>query len=173
MEQWKAIQGYEGRYEVSNLGRVRSLDLVLSNGHFYRGQIISPRKNNGGYMLVNLSRSNKVRTFSLHRLVANAFIANVSNCKQVNHINEDKTDNRAVNLEWCSASYNTRYGHRNDTMINQRKKAVCQFTMDGNLVNNFPILSLAARETGINAAHICDVCKGKRKSAGGYVWKYA
>lgn len=172
MEQWKPIPGYEGRYEVSDLGRVRSLDHVLPNGHFYKGQIIAPRKNNGGYMLVNLSRSNNIRTFSLHKLVALVFVDNPNQLSQVNHINEDKTDNRADNLEWCTASYNTSYGHRNDTMINHRKKAVCQLTMSGEVVEIFPILNEAARRTGVNAAHICDVCKGKRNRAGGYIWKY-
>lgn len=75
--------------------------------------------------------------------------------------------------EWCSESYNCRYGKRNLSMIEKKRKPVLQLSVDGDLINRFEVLNDASRITGINAAHICDVCKGKRKSAGGYVWKYA
>ena len=177
MEQWKSIPGYEGRYEVSNYGRVRSLvHQTPTKGGSMRtspGRLLRLCQSSNGRLKVHLSSPDSRKWYNVHRLVAIAFCKGWFEGAVVNHIDEDPLNNRADNLEWCTQSYNCKYGHRNDTMISQRKKAVNQFTMDGNLIATFQILNIAARETGINAAHICDVCKGKRKSAGGYVWKYA
>lgn len=137
------------------------------------GRILVQRISNNGRPKVHLSNCSFKRWYSVHRLVAFAFCEGYFYGAQVNHIDEDPKNNRADNLEWCTASYNCKYGHRNDTMINQRKRAVNQYTTDGALINVFPILNDAARETGISAAHICDVCRGKRKTAGGYKWEYS
>lgn len=102
-EQWRDVEGYEGMYQVSDLGRVRSLK-------FGKVRVLSPSKNKYGYLCVGLSKENKRKTVKVHRLVAVAFIPNSDESKTIiNHINEDKTDNRVENLEWCTAQYNVTY----------------------------------------------------------------
>ena len=118
MEQeiWKDIHGYEGLYQVSNMGRVKSLSHVIlrSNGfpQSFGERILSPRNSNG-YRCVSLCRVTK-KTFYVHRLVADAFIPNPNGYKEINHKNEDKADNRVENIEWCSRRYNLLYGCRGD-----------------------------------------------------------
>lgn len=102
-EQWRDIDGYDGMYQVSDLGRVRSKK-------YGSWKVLSTRKNRKGYLRLDLSRDGNRKNASVHRLVAQAFIPNDDDNKtQINHINEDKTDNRAVNLEWCTAQYNITY----------------------------------------------------------------
>lgn len=172
MEERKTIEGYDGRYEVSSHGRIRSVSMFLGN-HIYHGKVLSPTIATNGYLKVNLILRGKKKTCLVHRLVTKAFIENRKNLPQVNHKDEIKTNNNVDNLEWCSESYNCNYGKRNFLLIEKTRKPVLQLSVDGNLINRFEVLNDASRITGINAAHICDVCKGKRKLAGGYVWKYA
>lgn len=117
-EEWRDIKGYEGLYQVSNLGRVRSLDrkFIKSNGrmHSRKGKVLAPNTNPKGYFFVNISDINhKITPTRIHRLVAEAFIPNPNNLPQVNHIDEDKSNNSITNLEWCTNRYNTMYGTRN------------------------------------------------------------
>lgn len=113
IEEWRKIVGYEGLYEVSSLGRVRSLDRYLKNGHcsyrLHKGKVLSPAKNTNGYFSVCLQG----KRFMIHRLVAQAFIPNIDNLPQVNHKDEDKANNSVDNLEWCDNIYNMNYGTRN------------------------------------------------------------
>ena len=113
-EEWRPIGGYEGLYEVSNLGRVRSVDrYVKSKGESYwlrKGKMLSPAKDKNGYLKVNLYCNGKCKTINVHRLVAQEFIPNPDNLPQINHKDEDKTNNRVDNLEWCDAKYNINYG---------------------------------------------------------------
>ena len=117
IEEWRSIEGYEGLYEVSNTGRVRSVDryVVDSLGHrkFYKGKVLIPVKSNLGYLLVSLCCNGKHKMFLVHRLVAQVFIENPDNLPEVNHLDEDKTNNRVDNLEFCDRSYNINYGLRN------------------------------------------------------------
>ena len=102
-EQWKAIDGYDGLYEVSSLGSVRSLK-------YGNVRVLKPQKDKGGYLYVNLYRDRKMKHLYVHRLVAQAFIPNDDKSKtQINHRNEDKTENKVSNLEWCTAQYNMTY----------------------------------------------------------------
>lgn len=115
-EIWKDIKGYEGIYQVSNLGRVKSLPRFhkTKNGYYSKVKILTPIKNDRGYLLVGLSKEWKKQKIFVHRLVAEAFIPNPNNLPQVNHINEFEKDNNCVeNLEWCSCKYNCNYGTRN------------------------------------------------------------
>ena len=113
MEEWKNVIGYEGLYEVSNKGNVRNVR---------RNTLLKLSKTNDGYIQVHLYK-NGIRTgFKVHRLVAQAFIPNPDNLPEVNHKDEDKTNNNVTNLEWCTAKYNVNYGHRTENAINTRVK---------------------------------------------------
>ena len=113
MEEWKNVIGYEGLYEVSNKGNVRNVR---------RNTLLKLSKTNYGYIQVHLYK-NGIRTgLRVHRLVAQAFIPNPDNLPEVNHLDEDKTNNRVDNLEWCTAKYNVNYGHRTENAINTRVK---------------------------------------------------
>lgn len=118
-EVWKAIDGYEGLYQVSNLGRVRSLDRIKNN-HFYKGKVLKELKDRDGYSIVNLYGCKISKTHKVHRLVALAFVANPKNLHQVNHIDENKGNNAASNLEWCTPWYNLTYGSRRGSMVGIR-----------------------------------------------------
>lgn len=118
MEQWKDIAGYEGLYKVSNLGRVKSLDRTFIRSderlHNKAGRILKPANTTRGYLCVNLSDINhNIKRVVIHRLVVQAFIPNPNNYPQVNHKDENKTNNIVDNLEWCSNIYNCMYGTRN------------------------------------------------------------
>lgn len=120
-EIWKDIKGYEKLYQVSNLGRIRSLDRIILqyNGYddgerLYKGKILKPCIKPNGYSQVGLWKDKKVKWFIIHRLVAETFIPNPENKPQVNHKDENKQNNNIKNLEWCSCSYNINYGTRND-----------------------------------------------------------
>lgn len=112
-EIWKAIEGYEGLYEVSNLGRVRNLDKVDSMGRFWKGKILTACQQRGNYLYVQLSKDGKQKPMKIHRLVAKAFIPNPDNKPQVNHKDCNKANNRADNLEWVTNQENIDHGKRN------------------------------------------------------------
>lgn len=109
-EIWKPVVGYEGLYEVSSYGRVRSLDRYDSKNRFWKGRILKLSDDGRGYLDVQLCSNGKVKHHLVHRMVAQAFIPNPDNLPQVNHRDEDKTNNRVENLEMCDAKYNINYG---------------------------------------------------------------
>lgn len=109
VEEWKPIKDYEGLYEISSNGRVKSLNYNKTG----REQILKPIKNRFGYLQIILNQNGKKKHFSVHRLVAQAFISNIENKPCINHKDEDKTNNKVENLEWCTVSYNNNYGTRN------------------------------------------------------------
>lgn len=114
-EVWSDIKDYEGYYQVSNHGRVRSVDRYVikdrtGNLAFKKSRIIAINKQNSGYLYVTLNKCNKNKNFLVHRLVAEAFIPNPDNLEQVNHKDEVKTNNYVDNLEWCTRKYNCNYG---------------------------------------------------------------
>lgn len=114
MEEWRPVVGYEGLYEVSNTGRVRSVDRYDNRNCFRKGKVLSPGKNTKGYLSVVLNCNGKRKTITVHRLVAEAFLLNPDNLPEVNHRDEDKTNNRVDNLEFCDHKYNLNYGTRQD-----------------------------------------------------------
>lgn len=176
-EIWLPVKGYEGRYEVSDQGRVRSLRYL---GHVGKVQILKPGNTHGGYLQVPLCRDSQRKMLRVHRLVAEAFCPNPCPEKfnQVNHIDENKLNNAAQNLEWCDVKYNSNFGTRNDriakTLINhpEKSKQVEQLDKHGNLLATYPSINEAERLTRTNHSHICECCQGKLKSTGGYVWRY-
>ena len=109
MEEWKSIPGYEGLYEVSSYGRVRSVDRYDNRNCFRKGKVLSPGIRLDGYLIINLCCNGKYKTISVHRLVALTFLPNPDNLPCVNHKDEDKTNNRVDNLEWCTQQYNLNY----------------------------------------------------------------
>ena len=167
MEHWKSIAGYEGLYEVSDLGRVKSL-------WYGKEKILKPTKDTQGYLLVGLHKEGQKKMSFVHRLVAKAFIQNPNNLETVNHKDEVKTNNVASNLEWMSQKDNINYGTHNKRSSEKRSKQVQMFDKStGELLATFPSTVEAERITGIYKSNISACCKGKYKSAGGYVWKYA
>ena len=178
-ETWKDVIGYVGLYQVSDLGRIRSLgrECNSKNGSKQRKRerILTQEVTIHGYCRVRLfDAEGKAKHFAVHRLVMNAFVGILD--EDINHINEIKTDNRLTNLEYCTHRYNCNYGTRN-TRISEKNsginsRAVLQIK-DGIIINRFSSRLKAESETGIDASHIGMVCAGKRKSAGGYKWRNA
>lgn len=159
-EEWRNISGFEGMYEVSNLGNVKSY--VVDK----QGKLMIPGNNKKGYKQLILRKNGKAYSRKVHRLVAEAFLENTNNYPQINHIDEDKANNNANNLEWCSAKYNVNYGSRKKV----RGKPVYRYDSEGNLIDIWATTLDASKELGIPRANILGCIKGKRKTAGGYVW---
>ena len=139
-EIWKKIEGYEN-YEVSSEGRVRS----LGNDKTRKTKILRLLMSSNGYLQVGLSKEGKKKFFSVHRLVAVTFVPNMFNLNEVNHINEDKTDNRAENLMWCSRKENCNFGTRTQRMSENRSKSVLQFSKSGEFIQEWPSESFRFR----------------------------
>ena len=117
-EIWRPIEGYEGLYEVSSYGRVRSLDRYDNRNCFRKGKVLSPIKDKDGYIQVSLYYNRKMYKKYVHRIVAEAFLPNPDNLPEVNHKDEDKTNNNVTNLEWCDRKYNLSYGSRQERYRN-------------------------------------------------------
>ena len=162
-EIWKDVVGYEGLYEVSNLGRVRR-----------DGKILKPTKIKNGYLYVGLHKNGIQKTVRVHRLVASAFIPNPQNLPCVNHKDEDKTNNAVDNLEWCTSQYNANYGTRNERVAEKLSKPILQYDLNGNFIREWPSASKVEEETGISNGNISMCCLGRYgfKTAGGFVWRY-
>lgn len=160
-EQWKPIKDYENLYEVSNLGRVKSL-------HKGTERILNAGKCSG-YFFVNLYKDGKKKTHLVHRLVAQSFLDNPHSLPCINHKDENPLNNRVENLEWCDVKYNNNYG----TRIKRISKAVLQFTLDGQLVKEWKSTQEAERN-GFDSGNICRCCnnKNKFKTHRGYKWVY-
>ena len=118
IEEWKSVVGYEGLYEVSSYGRVRSLDRYDRMNRFWKGRILNLCTDGGGYLFVALSSNGKEKNYLVHRMVAQAFIPNPDNLPEVNHKDEDKMNNSVDNLEWCDREYNINYGTIKDRIRN-------------------------------------------------------
>lgn len=172
-EIWKDIIGYEGLYQISNLGRVKSLPrhrVVGWADYWSEEKILKQSINNGGYKYLWLHKNGERKTYKIHRLVATAFLENPHNYRCVNHKDENRQNNIADNLEWCTHSYNNSYGSRGDKFRKAIGKSVLQYTKDGLFIREWCCTRVAERAVGIR--NICDCCNGKRKSVGGFIWKY-
>ena len=171
METWKNIKGYEGLYQVSSMGRVKSLERKDCLGRIVKERVLKPGMDKDGYLFVNLCAGGK-RTFFVHRLVCQAFHENPGNKPQVNHLNEAKTDNRACNLEWATAKENLNHGTHNERMAKTLSKPICQYTLDEKIVKTWASLTEVQRQTGFSKGNISEVANGNRKTAYGFIWKY-
>lgn len=183
-EIWKEIPNYEGLYQVSNLGNVRSMDryIVGKDGipQKRKGVLMQKQVINSGYLVVGLRKDGKKKTKLLHRLVASAFIENPNSLKYVNHKDENKSNNCASNLEWCTPKYNANYGtaieklslsHKNHPALS---KKILMFDKKGRKLKEFLSIHDASRATGIKDYNISRCCNNVKyyNSAGGYVWKF-
>ena len=166
MEIWKDIKGYEGLYQVSNLGRVKSL-------YFSKEKILTAHICKG-YQRIGLSKNGKQTLYYIHVLVAETFISNPFNLPEVNHKDENKLNNAVSNLEWCNRLYNNNYGTRNKriskTHLNHPDQSKSVQCIETGIT--YPSAHEAARQTGIDYSKICAVCRGERNTTGGYHWKY-
>lgn len=179
MEEWKNIEGYEGLYQISNYGRVKSLSRKVwqFNKYVITQEFIMKNKNSkDGYKRIILCKDGKYKTFLVHRLVAKHFLNNINNLPYINHKDENKDNNSVDNLEYCTAKYNCNYGNHNINLINsiKRKKKTLQYDLNGNLIKEWISASSASKGTGISKCNIIACCNNKEhyKTAGGYVWRY-
>ena len=171
-ERWLPVVGYEGLYEVSSLGRVKSLNYHRTG----KEQLLKHKKSGSGYFQVQLWKNGKDKWMLVHRLVAEAFIPNPYNLQFVNHKDENKLNNCVENLEWCDAKYNNNYGNRNERisakLTNHEKKSKPVLCVETGIV--YPSAREAGRCTGANNSHIIECCKGKKyKTTKGFHWQYA
>ena len=164
-EIWKPVRNYKGLYEVSNKGRVKSLNYR----HTGKEGIMKPHDNGRGYLQVQLCKDGKYKRYLVHVLVATAFLDNADNLPEVNHKDEDKTNNCVENLEYCSKLYNCNYGTRNKKI----SKPVFSVDKKSGLIMWWQSAHEAERALGINNGNIIKCCKGKIKSVGGHIWFYA
>ena len=169
-EIWRDIEGYEGLYQVSNFGRVKSLNYRRT----CKEKLLKAYKDKEGYLHVSLCKDGKTKTYSIHRLVAQEFIPNPYNLPQVNHKDENKTNNRVYNLEWCSVKYNINYGTRNKRQSESRtnytkfsKQVLC---VETGVI--YPSTSQVEREFGFSKASISRCCLRKQKTCGRFHWRY-
>jgi|LGVF01.2.fsa_nt_gb hypothetical protein len=182
-EIWKGIKDYKF-HEVSNLGRIRSLDKVLviwnhtkkgfSKQH-RKGKILINQKSNRGYNIITLCQNNTYKTFSIHRLVALAFIPNPLNKATVNHKDFNQQNNTVDNLEWCTQKENIQHAFDNGRIEkNKNGKKVAMLDKSGNFIRSFESNANAGRYLGNKEYHkkICECALGHQNTAYGYKWKY-
>ena len=164
-EIWCPIKGFEGLYDVSDQGRVKSLK-------FGKERVLNPVRDGGGYLFVILYKNREHKICKVHRLVAKTFIPNPDNLPQVNHKDEDKENNSVQNLEWCDSKYNINYGTRNQRVSEKHSKSVLQFTKDGEFVREWKSTNDVQRNLGYFHNNISNCCNGKCKSSNGFIWKF-
>ena len=173
-EIWCDVKGYEGLYQVSNKGRVKSLARVDSLGRRVNERILSPGKDRDGYLFVVLTKNGEHKKYLVHRLVLMAFnpVDNIDNL-QVNHIDEVKTNNHLSNLEWCNSLYNNTYNDRHKKIAEKNSIPLVQIDASTNkIVNVWKSSKDAAREGGFTKQNIIACCKGRLKTHGGFRWCY-
>lgn len=187
-EIWKDINDYEGSYQVSNYGNIRSLTRKVNKWDgekTIKGQLIKQELNNSGYYKVSLYKSQKYKHFYIHRLIATHFISNPENKPCVNHINGIKADNMAENLEWCTRSENSKHAFKLGLLKchlpsmkgvhgynHQSSKPVLQYDLNGNFIREFPNAMEIKRELGFSNSYISSCCNERYKKAYGFIWKF-
>lgn len=198
-EIWKDVKGYEGLYQVSNLGKVKSLSRKIKEKNnrlrMINEKILKQAIDKNGYCKVTLSKNKERLIFSVHRLVATMFIPNKNNYPCVNHIDSNRQNNNVSNLEWCTHKENTQWAIKTGRFENARvvqrertiknklgknhifankatKRKVGQYSLDGKLIAIYESMTKASLETGIKVQSISYVCNNKSKTGGGYKWKF-
>lgn len=180
-EIWEDVPGYEGSYQVSNYGRIKSLPryVLYSDGreYFYDGVLLKQKHDHGGYCCVELTKNSKLETFKVHRLVASVFIPNPNNLPQINHKDENKDNNRVENLEWCDSYYNNNYGTKKERIELNRKdrKPIILTDMTTGEKHYCPSISDAIRTFNLDPRTIQRCLKKEPyfKTIKGYMVEYA
>ena len=172
-EIWKDVVGFEGLYQVSDLGNVRNYEKTIWNGRHMPQIILATRVCKTGYVDVHLCSNGKHHAKRLHRLVAQAFLPNENDFPEINHKDEDKTNNSLANLEWCNSHYNVNYGTCIKRRSENHKKQIIQKDLSGNFIKSWNGFITVERELGIWASCVRQCCMGRNKTAGGYCWEYA
>lgn len=174
-EVWKDIKGYEGLYKISNIGRIKSLGRLKTNGknkYISHEIILKPWVNAQGYLCAALwAKGKKVKTMLVHRLVAEAFIPNPNNYPYVNHMDENKQNPKAENLEWCTMEYNFKYGTALERMAESKSKKVYQYSKEGKLIREWKSTKECGRN-GYDDVSVWKCCTGKSKTHNGFIWSY-
>lgn len=186
-EVWKDIEGYEGLYQVSNLGRIKSVKRIVNCKNeaklSIKEKILIQAKGTRGYKFVRLSKNNKSKTIRVHKIVAKAFIPNKNNGKVINHLDCNVENNCVSNLEWCTQSENVKYSwklgrceiSRKALLENSknRRKKINQYDLNGKFIQQYSSMIEASRKFNIKYQNISDCCRNIIKKSGGYIWRYA
>lgn len=167
IEIWKTAiydgELYEELYKVSNLGRILSLNYKNTG----KAKLMNPSDNGCGYLKVDFRKNRKTKTCYVHRLVAQTFIPNPENLPEVNHKDQDKTNNSVENLEWCTREYNNNFG----THIEKMSKKVLQLSLSGELIREWPSTAECGRN-GFSQSAVCNCCNGKKPQYKGFRFEY-
>lgn len=170
-EIWKDIEELNGDYQISNLGRLKRTKKYRNQfTEWESNKILKWQKDKDGYLVTSIKNplTGKYTSYKAHRLVAKAFIPNPNNYPQVNHKDENKENNNVNNLEWCTSLYNNHYG----TKLEKQNKSVKQYDKFGNLLRVWDSVTVAGETLRIDKSHIVKCCRGKTKTAYGFIWKY-
>lgn len=182
MEKWQDFKGYEGYYQVSSFGQVRSVDRVVvgvdGKTYHYKGRILKQAKTSDGYKTVQLFKDNGLKTFKVHRMIALTFIPNPNNKPEVNHIDGNKSNNHISNLEWVTRSENLKHAVKHGLSspvkaIEATKKKVELVDDNGNAIKRWNTMTAAADEMGVHISNVSMCCHGKLKSTGGHFFRFA
>lgn len=171
MEIWKDIEGFEGVYQISNLGRVKSL-------HFNKTLYLRYSNDECGYKKVNLFIKGIQKTITIHRLVASHFLNNKYNKRTINHLDGNKSNNKVINLEWATYSENIQHAYDNKLKCgskginNASSKKVLKYTKGNKFIKLYMSVSEASKDNNINCGGISLVCNGINKTSGGFIWKF-
>lgn len=160
LEIWKTIKGYED-YQVSNYGRIKRNEKILK-----------PILSRNGYLHIFLYSKGKSKQFLVHRVVANTFIENKNNLKEINHKDGNKQNNIIDNLEWCTRKENVHHFLNSNKLNETKSKAVVQYDLKGNKINEYESIRKASKMTKIEAHNIIYCCKGQKATASNFIWKY-
>lgn len=190
-EVWKDIKGYEGLYQVSSLGRIKSLDRYIERKdgtvYFWKGKIMSPAISNTGYLVTSIYKNKKKKQVQIHRLVAEAFIPNPNNRPEVNHINGKRNDARIDNLEWVNRSENQLHAFRvlgrgyvlptkeqMQKKVDKKGKKIIQYEIKVIISEKARYKSIreAERQTGVVRTSISRCCKHIQEKAGKYIFRF-
>lgn len=180
-EIWRDIPEYEGIYQASSFGRIRSMDRLDGRNHRIKGTIMSPSLNRHGYWGIHLFKGGVGKSFMLHRLIAFTFLGECQHL-DVNHKDGNKSNNSVENLEWCTRAENLQHSYKvlgragvnkgRYGSLNKLSKPINMYDINGNYLKTFPCANEASRIMNIQQSDISKAANGKRKYAGGYKWKY-
>lgn len=164
-EIWCPVKNYEGLYEVSDQGRVKSIG-------YGNERILKSARDDGGYLFVTLYKNREHKMCKVHRLVAKTFIPNPDNLPQVNHKDENKENNSVQNLEWCDQKYNNNFGTRIQRIAEKLSNPVLQYSKSGEFVREWKSTNDIERNLGYSKGNISSCCTGRYKSAYNFIWKF-